>query len=1005
MKQLMMVLMVFWCSAVTASVDKNLGPSPLLHSDNNLNVGRIAAMALSPTDANVMFAGAADGGVWKTTDGGAHWRFVSQGIPTTSIGSLVIDPNDEQVIYAGTGESNYANHSRYGLGLYRSINGGESWELLNAAVFQGRSISKLAINPNDSQTIYAAVTHAGGFPERVAAKKHPNAYGQLGMFKSTDGGFNWQHLTGLPNLSVSSFQMHPDNPRNLIAAVGRIFGSQQNGIYETTDSGMTWQKRALPLGSNPDSVLGRGTVAVSKSNPNVWYAVYSQAVGLSRGAIMKGMYRSTNGGETWTQRATNDAYPGYGWYFSALHVDEDDPDTVYVGGVPLYVSHDGGMSWDDITTPHVDIHVIQQDSDGRLVVGDDGGVHRSATGGLSWETLNNGISNVQFYAGLTVNLDDGITLIGGAQDNGTNRSKKLDKQWNNLLGGDGGWTQYDPNTGKYYLQFQGVGNLYSLNQGQVTALDPGGQLNGPVAFYGMYVADQNTGDRLLYGTDRIHESLDGGLTWRVISSQLTNSFSAGIRSMVMSATDSNYVYLVTNDGNVQRSKDSGKTFILVRGNVPGWPRITREITVHPDDPEKVYLAVSAFGEDQVLFSDNAGDDWQVLDGDLPDVPVNTVTVVPYASGDHLYAGTDQGLYLSTDGGVNWRLYGKDIPMVPVIDVIHKKGQLFVATQGTGLWVVEANKGAENSSFPSDFLHHAWFNPEVDHQGMMTQVLSNLSGDVNERLDVSVLFTNTPQSQPIWLYAQGAIPTQADSYQMPILMPTGDIEGQPMVGVGVMTKNRVRDDQGQLVNAALNVSFDFSQGVKDTLSDMLAGSNFYNEAAFDGSPFSGMSKEIALSQLTGVGQSLSSYCGINAHALITAGEVNEGRLNYIFPLAADASGLFGADFTYQKTVDAQGDEQYELDGGLATPYWYVYDNISESLGGFNNDGSSNNVTFKPQQAGGFFENISGQGNAVETLGFDETTVQNGQLAVDKSNGGFELMSKMAPLSRCRAFLEL
>ncbi|MFH1746975.1 MAG: hypothetical protein ABIG44_08015, partial [Planctomycetota bacterium] len=196
-----------------------LGPAPIV---NGHHTGRVSAIACSPTDPDLYFVSGADGGVWRTTDGGTSWTPFTQHLPTTAIGALAIDPTNAAIVYAGTGEANYANHSRFGQGVYKSTDGGDTWEVLASDVFAGRCFSKLIIDPTNPLRLYASITRAGGFPELAAAKGHPNATGPLGVFRSEDGGVSWAHLTnGLPALSATDLSMDVNTPTTLFAGIGR----------------------------------------------------------------------------------------------------------------------------------------------------------------------------------------------------------------------------------------------------------------------------------------------------------------------------------------------------------------------------------------------------------------------------------------------------------------------------------------------------------------------------------------------------------------------------------------------------------------------------------------------------------------------------------------------------------------------------------------------------------------------------------------------------------------
>jgi len=221
-------------SAAAASASPTwveLGPAPVSTGSYS---GRISAIVCSPTDANKFFVAGADGGIWRTTNGGATWTPLTDFMPTMAMGALAMDPWDEDVIYAGTGEANFANHSRYGLGLYKTLDGGNTWIHLAESAFAGRCFSRILIDPTNPQVLYASITTAGGFPALAAARGHPQASGPVGVFKSNDGGESWTQLTGgLPSLSATDIAIDPLNPQTLYAAIGHIFGSTSNGIYKS----------------------------------------------------------------------------------------------------------------------------------------------------------------------------------------------------------------------------------------------------------------------------------------------------------------------------------------------------------------------------------------------------------------------------------------------------------------------------------------------------------------------------------------------------------------------------------------------------------------------------------------------------------------------------------------------------------------------------------------------------------------------------------------------------
>ncbi|MCH7812732.1 MAG: hypothetical protein IID40_01805, partial [Planctomycetes bacterium] len=661
-----------------------LGPAWMV---NGGYTGRVSAVVCSPTDADRYFVAGADGGVWRTTDGGTTWVVLTDALPTTAIGALAMDPTDEDVIYAGTGEANFANHSRYGLGLYRTLDGGDTWDHLAEAVFAGRCFSRLLVDPINPAVIYAAVTHAGGFPMAVAARGHPQAGGALGVFKSTDRGVTWQHLTGgLPDLSATDLVIDPANPQVLYAAIGHIFGDTDNGVYLSTDSGVSWIKLG---GGLPTGNVGRISLAISPSSPNVLYTIHTQpSSGTGGGASTLNVYKTTNGGTTWTATNPGNFQASYGWYLSTVVVHPTDSDIVFVGGLNLLRSTTGGTFWSNVTPPHVDMHALAWDAAGRLVVGDDGGLHRLNALGNVWSTHNLGRGCIQFYAGLSLSPADPTYVYGGTQDNGTNWRSNDSTSWIQILGGDGGYTAVRPDHPNYvFVEFQGSGNLYrSTNYGSSFNASGSGISSGDRhCFLPPYAIDPGNDTQMLYGTHRVYYSGNAGASWSARSGDLTTG-SGAIRCLVLAPSQPQTVYVVTNDGNVQVSTDFGFTWTLSRSGVPGWPRTTRQVAVDPDDDQRALLAVSNFGVDQLLLTEDRGASWTAIDGDLPDLPVNTVAAARRGGRLIWYAGTDRGVYASANLGLNWARMGA-LPNTAIIDLLFDAAnlRLVAGTQGRGAW--------------------------------------------------------------------------------------------------------------------------------------------------------------------------------------------------------------------------------------------------------------------------------------------------------------------------------
>lgn len=677
------------CAAILALIGppahgqiwQSMGPAPIT---SNQYSGRISAIAASRTNASRYYIAGADAGVWRSIDAGISWTPVTESMPTTSIGALAVDPGNDMIVYAGTGEGNHANHSRYGLGVYKTTDGGDSWTQLAAATFSGRCFTKLVVDPQNTQRLFASITKATGFPAGSAAKGHPSRDGPTGVFRSLDGGVNWTQLTsGLASVDATDLAIDPQNPQNVYAALGHIFGSTANGIYKSTNGGNTWSKLG---GGLPTSLVGRISIAVAPSDPQTLYAMITNISQLTGGgASVLGTYRSTNGGTTWSSLGAGADQATYGWYLSAVSVRPTLATTAFFAGFSLARWTNG--SWADVTPPHVDMHALEWDAAGRLLAGDDGGLHRTTNLGGTWSSLNAGLGSIQFYAGLSTSPSSPDVIIGGMQDNGS--GVRSAAGWNHVVGGDGGWTQIDQSRPqRMFAEYQGTGGLYrSTNSGASFSL-VGGDISGRNCFLPPYIIDPVNPDTILYGTEKIWRSTNGGTAWSPYSPDLSNG-QGSIRALAIAPTSSSVVWAVTNDGNVQRSLNGGQTFTKVRSNHPGWFRVTRELCISPANPSTVYLAGANFGIDQVLRTQDAGATWASMDGDLPDVPVNVLAVDTRTDPPILFAGTDAGVYRSIDDGTTWRRFGAGLPNACVIDLRLEiaRERIVAGTQGRGAWSI------------------------------------------------------------------------------------------------------------------------------------------------------------------------------------------------------------------------------------------------------------------------------------------------------------------------------
>jgi len=684
---------------------RELGPAPISGVEFT---GRAAAIATSAKRANRYYAGAASGGVWESTNGGRSWTARGDELPILSIGALAVDPDDDRILYAGSGEANGAYHSLYGLGLYKSTDRGRTWQVLGADLFAGRAFSRIVVSPHDSNDVWVAVARAGGtFGTVEGARGHPKRKGAVGVFRSRDGGLTWDRVRGgLRNVMASDVQLDPVDPDRIWVAHGDPFGRNPNGIYLSTDGGRRFAKAGLEI--NPQ-LLGRIMLAIAPSDPDRVYALIMNRTNRDKpygfspgGASTLAIIRSDDGGDTATTFFPGNFQGGQGNYNAAIVVHPTDPDVFFVGGVQMLRSTDGGETYADVTPPHVDVHGLVFDARGRLVAATDGGIYVSPDLGDTWFARNDGLGTVQFYAGASLHPSDATFLLAGTQDNGTNlRVGAGPRAWRHVFGGDGGYTavdQADPDV--FFVEFQGTGNLFRTTDGGATfnqsanGIDP----NDRNCFLPPLVVDPGDPRRLLYATQRIYESTDGGLTWRPISGDLTGGPPFSVRSLVIAPSNPNLVHALTNDGRLLTSRDRGATWSLGLQGLGGWPRVTRQIAVDPRNHAFAYVADMRFGGGKVWQTKNAGRSWQSIGEGLPDVPVNTVGVHRAGSRRFILAGTDAGVFLSRNGGATWETYGDGLPNVPVQDLIvdpdHQR--VVVTTLGRGVWWTALPKAAADA---------------------------------------------------------------------------------------------------------------------------------------------------------------------------------------------------------------------------------------------------------------------------------------------------------------------
>ncbi len=649
--------------------------------------GRCTALVCDPANAARLWIGSAGGGVWKSTDAGQTWKFGWRARTPLQIGALAIDPSQTQTLYAGTGEANLSLDSYPGDGIYRSLNGGRSWKpWAMAARGLPRRVGSIAVDPFDSGHVLIGGIGFG----RVS---NDNDFG--GLYATADGGANWVRESFISSANYWCHQVVFDP-----ATRGTVFATftgpgAKSGIWRSVDGGASWVQLKTGLPS-PDRI-GRSSVAIAPSNNKIVYAICADvSAGNSDG--MLGVFRSGNGGNTWTNIAGNHfAHEGQMSYGNAIAVHPSDPKHVICGGVDLHLTSNGGTSWQfashwdaDRGGPayaHADHHVLVMPgaAPGRVYTANDGGMDVSEDGGKHWANRSNGLA-VTMYYDMDVAQTDVRLFGGGAQDNGTLiTTTGAANDAFELLGGDGGWMVVDPrDAGHIYASYQ-FGSMYRFRNNTVRKVSPPFKPDESAGMWMVYIAfDPNHQDTVYTGNQCLYRTRNDGLSWDKITPVLDGSTVSAIE---VAGPRSKNLYVGTENGGFFRSLDGGATWSanLASGALPG-VMITR-IAAQPGAPHSVFLTSANSGNSHVFRSNDAGATWTDIDGGkLPDVPHHALLIRPDQPAD-LYVCNDAGVYLTTDGGLTWRNATGKLPMVMVVDLAYHRASklLFAATYGRSIW--------------------------------------------------------------------------------------------------------------------------------------------------------------------------------------------------------------------------------------------------------------------------------------------------------------------------------
>jgi len=699
---------------------RNLGPA--------VGGGRVASVAGIPGNPNVYYVGAAGGGVFKTEDGGITWKAIFEHESTSSIGAVALAPSDPSIVWVGTGESKIRNDVIDGRGVYVSGDAGHSWRFVGLG--NVGQISQIIVDPTNPDVVFVGATG------HVWA---PNS--DRGVFRTTDGGKTWKKVLFVnDSTGVADLAIQPGNAKVLFAAMWEfrrypwtlVDGGPNSGIYRSTDGGDTWKKLSKGL---PEGPLGRIAVAVAPTNPNHVYALVAAKRGM--------LWQSTDLGDTWTEVSDSHSYDVRPFYFSRLMVSPENENKIYFMSYNLVESDDGGKTSHTADRGvHPDHHTLWIDPKDpqRMIQGNDGGVFVTTDGAKTWRFLNN-LPIEQFYM-VSTSSEVPYGVCGGLQDNSAwcGVSSSLGGRavggadWYTVTGGDGEYAVFapsDPNI--IYVDSQ---------NGSITRLEKKTHLSHSIRPYLEGVEELKPADlkyrfnwtspiavsetdanEVYLGGNVLFKSTDGGKNWTPISGDLTRNDKskqevAGgpvqhdisgaesydtILTITIAPTDAKVIWVGTDDGLVQVTRDGGKNWsnVAVAG-APEWARVY-QVGVSPFDAGTAYVTYDGHELDNarpyVYKTADYGKTWTAISSGLPDnSPAHVVREDPNQRG-FLVVGTDTGLYYSADAGEHWQPLKANFPTVPIYDVkfVKASDDLVVATHGRGIFVLDNIRPVEKMS--------------------------------------------------------------------------------------------------------------------------------------------------------------------------------------------------------------------------------------------------------------------------------------------------------------------
>jgi hypothetical protein len=623
--------------------------------------GRVLAVCVDPTNPATVYVGTAGGGLWKTTDTGASWNPMTDELPSLAVGGVAVSPSDPNIVIIGTGEGTSNIDRISGVGILRSTDGGVTW---------------------DTTDVVQSISSFNGFHFVEANPINGTllAGDRSNLWRSSDDGVTW--VSVLTTGEFFDAQWKPGDVNTVFCA--KALGSGAN-VKISTDDGLTWTKAGN--GGAAGASLGKSKIALSAADPETIYSIHADAN--TNGLL--GVYRSTDGGANWTLQATTPNIPGgQGWYNLSLTVDPANADRVIAGGVSLYRSTNGGVNFFTIGgNVHVDHHAAEYDVNGDLWIGSDGGMWWSDNNGTSFTDKNNGLVNYQFYDICVNNGPTSYYIMGGTQDQGTDKWSGT-TTWSQGLGADGMVCNVSRTNGTtVYAEIQNGGHRRNTTSGVGGWSSIMSGITGAGDWVTPTDVDPNDGNRLYTETNAgIFRSTNAGNLWQNVGPGL------GARWISISPVDGR---VWTVNATPQYTTDDGGTW----NNTSPYGFTTggaTKILAHPTDANSAIVTFSSYSAvAHVAFTTDSGVTWSDATGDFPPQPVNAVAIDP-SSTDDWYIGTDMGVWKSVNGGVNWLPFETGFPNTVVADleIQDVERKLVAGTHGRGAWEVDIPLGSTAS---------------------------------------------------------------------------------------------------------------------------------------------------------------------------------------------------------------------------------------------------------------------------------------------------------------------